>query len=81
MWRADHEIVLGPREYALLLALMERPGKVFGRGALLDQVWGREFDVETRTVDVHIARLRKALIKYKGENIIRTIRGSGYSLF
>ena len=81
VWRADHEIVLGPREYALLLALMERPGKVFGRGALLDQVWGRECDVETRTVDVHIARLRKALIKYKGENIIRTIRGSGYSLF
>jgi len=48
---------------------------------LLDQVWGRECDVETRTVDVHIARLRKALIKNKGENIIRTIRGSGYSLF
>lgn len=73
--------MLAPQEYALLLALMERSGKVFGRSALLDQVWGRECDVETRTVDVHIARLRKALIKYNGKNIIRTIRGSGYSLF
>ena len=81
VWYADREITLGRREYALLLALIEQPGKVFKRVTLLDQVWGRECDVETRTVDVHIARLRKALIKYKGENIIRTIRGSGYSLF
>lgn len=80
VWRADHEIALGRREYALLLALIERPGKVFERGYLLDQVWGRNMDVETRTVDVHIARLRKALVQFGGETMIRTVRGSGYSL-
>jgi two-component system, OmpR family, phosphate regulon response regulator PhoB len=80
VWRADHEIALGRREYALLLALIERPGKVFERGFLLDQVWGRNVDVETRTVDVHIARVRKALVQFGGETMIRTVRGSGYSL-
>ena len=80
VWRADHEIALGRREYALLLALIERPGKVFERGYLLDQVWGRNMDVETRTVDVHIARVRKALVQFGGETMIRTVRGSGYSL-
>ena len=80
VWRADHEIALGRREYALLLALIERPGKVFERGYLLDQVWGRNMDVETRTVDVHISRVRKALVQFGGETMIRTVRGSGYSL-
>ena len=80
VWRADHEIALGRREYALLLALIERPGKVFERGYLLDQVWGRNMDVETRTVDVHVARVRKALVQFGGETMIRTVRGSGYSL-
>ena len=80
VWRADHEIALGRQEYALLLALIERPGKVFERGYLLDQVWGRNMDVETRTVDVHIARVRKALVQFGGETMIRTVRGSGYSL-
>ena len=80
VWRAEHEIALGRREYALLLALIERPGKVFERGYLLDQVWGRNMDVETRTVDVHIARVRKALVQFGGETMIRTVRGSGYSL-
>tara|TARA_B100000768_G_scaffold181020_1_gene202580 strand:- start:778 stop:1572 length:795 start_codon:yes stop_codon:yes gene_type:complete len=80
VWRADHEIALGRREYALLLALIERPGKVFERGYLLDQVWGRNMDVETRTVDVHIARVRKALVQFGGETRIRTVRGSGYSM-
>ena len=80
VWRADYEIALGRREYALLLALIERPGKVFERGYLLDQVWGRNMDVETRTVDVHIARVRKALVQFGGETMIRTVRGSGYSL-
>ena len=80
VWRADHKIALGRREYALLLALIEQPGKVFERGYLLDQVWGRNMDVETRTVDVHIARLRKALVQFGGETMIRTVRGSSYSL-
>ena len=80
LWRADREIVLGPREFALLLALIERPGKVFDRGALLDQVWEQDLDVETRTVDVHIARLRKALMQFGADTMIRTVRGTGYAL-
>ena len=71
---------LGPTEYRLLLTLMERPGRVFSREQLLDQVWGRDIYVDSRTVDVHIARLRKALTIGAGENPIRTVRGAGYSL-
>lgn len=81
VWYADREITLGRREYALLLALIEQPGKVFTRVTLLDQVWGREFDGETRTVDVHIGRLRKVLTKFGAEDVIRTVRGSGYALY
>jgi two-component system phosphate regulon response regulator PhoB len=80
VWQTDHEIALGPREFALLLALIERPGKVFDRGALLDQVWERDLDVETRTVDVHIARLRKVLRPFGADTMIRTVRGTGYAL-
>ena len=81
VWYADREITLGRREYALLLALIEHPGKVFKRVTLLDQVWGREFDGETRTVDVHIGRLRKVLTQFGAEDVIRTVRGSGYALY
>jgi|TARA_B110000240_G_scaffold166964_1_gene188562 two-component system phosphate regulon response regulator PhoB len=81
VWYADREITLGRREYALLLALIEQPGKVFKRVTLLDQVWGREFDGETRTVDVHIGRLRKVLSQFGAEDVIRTVRGSGYALY
>ena len=81
VWYADREIKLGRREYALLLALIEQPGKVFKRVTLLDQVWGREFDGEMRTVDVHIGRLRKVLTQFGAEDVIRTVRGSGYALY
>ena len=63
------------------LALIEQPGKVFKRVTLLDQVWGCEFDGETRTVDVHIGRLRKVLTQFGAEDVIRTVRGSGYALY
>ena len=76
-------ITLGPKEYQLLLTLIERPGKVFSRAQLLDLVWGHGVYVEERTVDVHLSRLRKAL-DYKNDgilpNLIRTVRGSGYAL-
>ena len=79
VWQADREIALGPREFALLLALIERPGKVFDRGALLDQVWERDLDVETRTVDVHIAQSRKALRQFGTNTMILTVRGTNYA--
>ena len=78
--RAAHELKLGPIEFRLLSRLMERPGRVFSRDQLLDLVWGRDVFVDTRTVDVHIARLRKALMHYGGRDPIRTVRGAGYAL-
>ena len=71
---------LGPTEYRLLRFLMESPGRVFNRGQLLDGVWGTESDIELRTVDVHIRRLRKAIIQDGSEDPIRTVRSAGYSL-
>ena len=78
--RADQELKLGPTEYRLLVAFLEKPGRVFSRDQLLDNVWGRDIYVDTRTVDVHIARLRKALTQFGGQDPIRTIRGAGSAL-
>ena len=78
--RGETEVKLGPTEYRLLVTLMERAGRVLSREQLLDYVWGRDIFVDTRTVDVHIARLRKALTKAGGSDPIRTVRGSGYAL-
>ncbi|MEK9724841.1 MAG: phosphate regulon transcriptional regulator PhoB [Rhodospirillaceae bacterium] len=78
--RGDNSVHLGPTEFRLLRILLEKPGRVFSREQLLDRVWGRDIYVETRTVDVHIRRLRKALNEHGGEDIIRTVRSAGYSL-
>ena len=78
--RAANELKLGPTEYRLLVTLLERPGRVFSRDQLLDHVWGRDIYVDTRTVDVHIARLGKALTSHGGDDPIRTVRGAGYAL-
>lgn len=78
--RDDDEVKLGPTEYRLLVTLMEKPGRVFSRDQLLDMVWGRDIYVDTRTVDVHIARLRKALKGQGRDDPIRTVRGTGYAL-
>lgn len=77
----DGKVVhLGPTEYRLLMALMERPGRVFTREQLLDRVWGRDIYIDTRTVDVHVGRLRKAINQTKGNYPLRTVRGAGYAL-
>ena len=78
--RAGQELALSPTEFRLLAALMEKPGRVLSRERLLDRVWGRDIHVETRTVDVHVGRLRKALCQHGGEDLLRTVRGAGYSL-
>ncbi len=78
--RGDLEIKLGPTEFRLLSTLMEKPGRVWSREQLLDRVWGRDIHVDTRTVDVHIGRLRKSLTRDGGKDPLRTIRGSGYAL-
>lgn len=78
--RADKELKLGPTEFRLLSTFMEKPGRVWSRDQLLDRVWGRDIYVDTRTVDVHIGRLRKALSQHGGSDPIRTVRGAGYAL-
>ncbi|WP_128515199.1 phosphate regulon transcriptional regulator PhoB [Tabrizicola thermarum] len=80
VYRGDKVLKLGPTEFKLLVTLMERPGRVFSREQLLDLVWGRDIYVDTRTVDVHVGRLRKSLMSHGGSDPVRTVRGAGYSL-
>ena len=77
--RGGREIHLGPTEFRLLEYLMERPGRVFSRSQLLDGVWGQSVEIDERTVDVHVGRLRKALSRGRESDPIRTVRGAGYS--
>jgi two-component system, OmpR family, phosphate regulon response regulator PhoB len=78
--RGDRNIRLGPTDFRLLECLLEKPGRVFSRAQLLDLVWARSAEVDERTVDVHIGRLRKKLSKGKERDPIRTVRGAGYSI-
>ena len=77
--RGDTYIHLSPTEFRLLKMLIKEPGKVFSREVLLKSVWGENIFVESRTVDVHIRRLRSSLNKY-GPDYIRTVRANGYSI-
>lgn len=80
VYRGDKVLKLGPTEFRLLSTFMEKPGRVWSRDQLLDRVWGRDIYVDTRTVDVHIGRLRKALCLFGGADPLRTVRGAGYAL-
>nr|WP_036258045.1 phosphate regulon transcriptional regulator PhoB [Methylocapsa aurea] len=77
--RAGRDVHLGPTEFRLLEHLMEKPGRVFSRAQLLDSVWGLSAEIDERTVDVHVGRLRKALSSDAEKDPIRTVRGAGYS--
>ena len=77
--RAETSIHLGPTEFRLLDHFMRNPSRVFSREQLLDAVWGRDIYVETRTVDAHIGRLRKALKHSDRRDPIRTVRSAGYA--
>ena len=78
--RADRAVKLGPTEFRLLRHFMEHPGRVFSRERLLDAVWGHDPDIDARTVDVHIRRLRKALNEGGRPDLLRTVRSAGYAL-
>ena len=80
VFRENKEIKLGPIEYKLLDFLIKSPQRVYSREQLLSNVWGESINVESRTVDVHIRRLRKAINIDKKDDLIRTVRSSGYSL-
>jgi len=77
--RGSRDIHLGPTEFRLLEYLLEKPGRVFSRAQLLDGVWGHSAEIDERTVDVHVGRLRKALSKGRERDPIRTVRGTGYA--
>jgi two-component system, OmpR family, phosphate regulon response regulator PhoB len=78
--RATREISLGPTEYRLLEVLLESSGRVLSRSQLIDRVWGSTAEIDERTIDVHVGRLRKALVRGNEFDPIRTVRGAGYSL-
>ena len=78
--RGGETVPLGPTEFRLLRHFLEHPGRVFSRERLLDSVWGQDSDIELRTVDVHIRRLRKAINAGGRSDIIRTVRSAGYAL-
>ena len=77
--RNGRQVHLGPTEFRLLEFLMQSPGRVFSRTQLLDGVWGRNVYVDERTVDVHIGRLRKSMIRGQETDPVRTVRGAGYA--
>ncbi|MGB3719530.1 MAG: phosphate regulon transcriptional regulatory protein PhoB [Proteobacteria bacterium] len=76
--RGNREVRLGPTEFRLLEFMMQSPGRVLSREQLLNGVWGRDAYIDERTVDVHIGRLRRALVRGKEHDPIRTVRGAGY---
>jgi two-component system, OmpR family, phosphate regulon response regulator PhoB len=78
--RGQREVHLGPTEFRILEHLIQHPGRVFSREQLLDAVWGSDVYIDARTVDVHIGRLRKALVAGPETDPIRTVRGAGYAL-
>ncbi|MDC0375567.1 MAG: phosphate regulon transcriptional regulatory protein PhoB [Pelagibacteraceae bacterium] len=80
VYRGDNQIKLGPTEYNLLNFFIKNPSRVYSREQLLNQVWGNTIYVETRTVDVHIRRLRKAINLEGKVDLIRTVRSAGYAL-
>ena len=80
VFRGAREIHLSPTEFRLLRQFLESPGRVFSRGQLLDNVWGRDQEIELRTVDATIRRLRRALNAGDEPDLLRTVRAAGYAL-
>ncbi len=80
VFREEREIHLSPTEFRLLRHFLEHPGRVFSRSQLLDRVWGGDLEIELRTVDATIRRLRRALNADGEADLLRTVRAEGYSL-
>ncbi|MDF3301869.1 response regulator transcription factor [Streptomyces tropicalis] len=79
-WRADVELDLSRREFAVLRVLMENPGRVVGRLQLLDEVWDGETDLRSNAIDVHVSKVRAKVDRAFGRTTITTVRGRGYRL-
>ena len=76
----SNQVHIGPTEFRLLELLMRNPNRAFDRTQLLDRVWGRNVYIEERTVDVHVLRLRKALMPFGMDRLVETVHGIGYRL-
>ena len=76
---AGRQLLLRPKEFLLLQCLMEHAGAAVDRQYLLDQVWGTDFDLDPKTLTVHVMRLRKQLIEHGAGDCIQTVRGQGYA--
>lgn len=79
-YRGDRRLNLGPTEFNILYFLLKNKQRVFSREQILNKIWPNQVNVELRTVDVHIRRLRKELNQNEEKDIIRTVRSAGYSL-
>jgi len=79
-FRGARRLNLGPTEFKILLFLLKNKQKVFSREQILNKIWPNQVNVEIRTVDVHILRLRKELNKNGEQDLIRTVRSAGYSM-
>jgi len=79
-YRGDRRLNLGPTEFNILFFLLKNKQRVFSREQILNKIWPNQVNVELRTVDVHIRRLRKELNQNEEKDIIRTVRSAGYSL-
>jgi two-component system, OmpR family, phosphate regulon response regulator PhoB len=77
--RGGQDVHMGPTEFKLLRHFMERPGRVQSRNQLIDAVWGTDSEIDERTVDVHIKRLRSAINRPGDKDLIRTVRSVGYA--
>jgi len=80
VFRDGQEIKLGPTEFRLLEFFLTNPKRVYSRDQILDSVWPNNVNVESRTIDVHIRRLRQSVNLKNKKELIRTVRSSGYSL-
>lgn len=80
VYRSENEIILGPTEYRLLEFFLINPKRVYSRDQILENIWPNNINVETRTIDVHIGRLRKSINLVDCKELIRTVRSAGYSL-
>ena len=79
VYRDKKEIQLGPTEFRLLEFFLVNPKRVYSRDQILENVWPNNINVESRTIDVHIRRLRKSINIQNKKEFIRTVRSSGYS--
>ena len=79
VWRDEVEVILTVTEFNVLALLTSRPGQVFSRSELLRDVWGYDVDIETRTVDAHVYRLRKKIeVDSENPQYVHSVPGIGY---